>query len=167
MMRRLFAIVGILVCVPTFSYAQPFGFNPPPGVVIQDEGTAQGRARTLNCTGAGISCTVSSGVATVNVPGGGAGSANVASVTIDFTAAGSNHVKTTVTGQTWVTSSSVVVCSPTGFATADRPDGSEDAAIEGLTVSVSKRVVGTGFDLDVAPANGNALGKYLIHCTGA
>ena len=100
-------------------------------------------------------------------PGGGPGSANVASVTIDFGASGSNHVKTVVTGQAWVTGTSVIVCSPTGFSTADRPDGAEDAAIEGLVVSVSERVVGTGFTLNTAPIQGNAIGKYLIGCTGA
>ena len=42
------ALAGISLAV-----AQPsIGFDPPPGVVIQDEGTTHGRARALNCTGA-------------------------------------------------------------------------------------------------------------------
>jgi hypothetical protein len=40
---------------------------------VQDEGIAQGSAGTLNFTGAGVTATVSAGVATVNVPGGGGG----------------------------------------------------------------------------------------------
>jgi hypothetical protein len=132
---------------------------------IEDEGTPQTQRATVNFTGAGISCTDSGGK-TVCTASGGGGSANTVSVTIDFGASGASHVKTVVTGQAWVTSSSVVVCSPTGFATADRPDGAEDAAIEGLTVSVSERVAGTGFTLNTALRCYKALGKYLIHCTG-
>jgi hypothetical protein len=64
------ALAGISLAV-----AQPsIGFDPPPGVVIQDEGTTQGRARALNCTGADITCSVSAGVATLNATGGAGGS---------------------------------------------------------------------------------------------
>ena len=64
------ALAGISLAV-----AQPsIGFDPPPGVVIQDEGTTQGRARALNCTGADITCSVSAGVATLNASGGAGGS---------------------------------------------------------------------------------------------
>lgn len=61
--------------------APGYGFTPPPGVIIQDEGVAQGRARTLNCVGAGISCTVSAGVATLSASSGG--SFAVSTVTVD------------------------------------------------------------------------------------
>src|SRR5437870_2636736 len=64
------ALAGISLAV-----AQPsIGFDPPPGVVIQDEGTTQGRARALSCMGAGITCSVSAGVATLNATGGAGGS---------------------------------------------------------------------------------------------
>ena len=59
--------------------AQAMGFNSAPGVNVQAGGVAQGRARTLNCTGA-ASCSVAAGVATINVTagtGGGASSAGV------------------------------------------------------------------------------------------
>lgn len=42
-------------------------------IAIQDEGVAQGSASTVNFTGAGVTSTVSGGVASVNIPGGGAG----------------------------------------------------------------------------------------------
>jgi hypothetical protein len=65
-MRRLLAI-GFLL-------AQPAGWKPP-AVRIQDEGEVQGYASTLNCVGAGISCSVGASVATVSVTGGGGGGA--------------------------------------------------------------------------------------------
>jgi hypothetical protein len=40
---------------------------------LRDEGTSQGRISALNCTGAGVACSVSAGVGTVNVEGGGGG----------------------------------------------------------------------------------------------
>jgi hypothetical protein len=99
-------------------------------------------------------------------PAGGSG--NFVAATVDFGAyPGSNHAAVTVTGATWVTSNSVVVCMPTDLATADRADGSEDAAVEQLTVAVRSRVAGTGFSLDAAPGNGRAIGKYLVHCSGS
>jgi hypothetical protein len=64
------ALAGISVARAQHS----IGFDPPPGVVIQDEGTTQGRARTLNCSGADITCSVSAGVATLNATGGAGGS---------------------------------------------------------------------------------------------
>ena len=74
------ALAGISLAV-----AQPsIGFDPPPGVVIQDEGTAQGRARTLNCSGADITCSVSAGVATLNATGGAGGSFTGIEVEVDF-----------------------------------------------------------------------------------
>lgn len=45
---------------------------------VQDEGVAQGSAGTINFTGAGVTSSVSGGVATVNVPGGGGGAAHTA-----------------------------------------------------------------------------------------
>src|SRR5271170_4247904 len=48
--------------------------------------------------------------------------------TVDFGADGTNAT-TTVTGQTWVTSGSIILCNPFGGATADH--GPEDAMVEG------------------------------------
>lgn len=48
----------------------PFGFESPAGVVVQDEGATQGRARTMNFTGTGVSATVTAGTATVTISGG-------------------------------------------------------------------------------------------------
>lgn len=63
-MKRLFAV--------SFLLAQPAGWQPP-AVRIQDEGTLKGYVSTLNCVGAGISCSVGASVATVTVSGGSGG----------------------------------------------------------------------------------------------
>jgi hypothetical protein len=42
-----------------------------PGIAIKDEGVAKGQAQILDCTGAGVTCSVSGQTATVNVAGGG------------------------------------------------------------------------------------------------
>lgn len=142
------------------------GLRPATTVLLQDEGAAQGRVKTLNFTGAGVSCSASGIVGTCNVSGGGGGSANTVSATVDF-GAGNTEATVVVTGQAWVSSSSVIVCAPTLMATSDRTDGMEDAAIEGLVVAPYARVAGTGFSILAHPMQGRAVGKYLIHCTGA
>ncbi len=43
-------------------------------LTIQDEGTPQGSATTLNFTGPGVTASVASGTATINITGGGGGS---------------------------------------------------------------------------------------------
>lgn len=45
-----------------------------PGVAVKDEGTLKGRAQTVNCTGAGVTCSVAGGVWTLNGSGGAGGS---------------------------------------------------------------------------------------------
>lgn len=98
---------------------------------------------------------------------GGAGSANVVEVEVDFGASGDTTASTTVTGLTWVGTTSVIVCAPTLFATADRDDGDEDALVENLTVAVHSRVASTGFTVMAHPAQGVAYGKFKVHCTGS
>ena len=42
----------------------------PEALEVKDEGTTQGRARTLDFTGAGVSASVSGQTATINITGG-------------------------------------------------------------------------------------------------
>jgi hypothetical protein len=98
-------------------------------------------------------------------PGGGGGGGNFVSVTIDF-GTGNTNASAVITGQSWVTSSSVVVCAPTLLATASREEGAEDAILEGLTAAVHTHVAGTGFTLAVGVAHGRAYGQYQFHCSG-
>lgn len=74
---------------------------------------------------------------------------------------------TVVTGQAWVTSTSVITCSPAGIATPDHdPD---DAWAERIQGSVRALVPGVGFTVVATAANenGTTWGKYLIDCVGA
>jgi hypothetical protein len=71
-----------------------------------------------------------------------------------------------VTGQAWVTASSVIVCSPSLVATSSHAEGAEDPLLEGLTVAAHTRVVGTGFTVAASVANGVGNGVYAIDCTG-
>jgi PAS domain-containing protein len=70
----------------------------------------------------------------------------------------------TVTGQAWVTSSSVIACSAFG-TTADSLTV-EQVAVAENSVSVSDLVVGTGFNLKVYNPHGSD-GTHRFNCTGA
>ena len=64
--------------------AQPVSLNLNQApIIVKDEGVAQSnvRAITVNCTGAGVSCTQSGSTMTLNVAGGGGGGGGVSSVT--------------------------------------------------------------------------------------
>ena len=106
------------------------------------------------------------GTLTCATPSGGSGSANVVEVDVDF-GAGVDSVSVVVTGQTWVTGTSKILCAPTMLATSTRAEGEEDAVIEGLVGAIHSRVAATGFTLYVAPALGVASGVFKFHCTGA
>ena len=61
-------ILAVLLSASAWAQLIPGNF-----VEIQDEGTIQGRVRALNCTGAGVACSVSGITATVDVSSGGGG----------------------------------------------------------------------------------------------
>lgn len=135
-----------------------------PGVTVQDEGGTKATAINLNCTGSGISCSVSAGTATISASGG-SGSANVVEVSVDLGTTTNYTVKqVTVTGQSWVTSSSVIVCAP--FAQTNDSQTVENYIAADLHAVAASRVVGTGFDVWVRN-NYGATGIFKIHCTGA
>lgn len=75
-MRLSHILLSLLLSVPVFAQV-----NSPTNINIQDEGVAQGSVRTLNCTGAGITCAVSGATGALNVVGG----VNAFDVTIDLT----------------------------------------------------------------------------------
>ncbi len=50
------------------------GTSLRPGIYVKDEGVAKGQATTVNCTGAGVTCSVANGAWTLNGSGGGGGS---------------------------------------------------------------------------------------------
>lgn len=158
MKRVLLALA--LFCAPS-AFAQ---VTAVPGVTVQDEGGAKATAINLNCTGAGISCSVSAGTATLTASGG-SGSANVVEVTVDLgTGTTQTVAQVTVTGQTWVSASSIIVCAP--FAQTNDSQTIENYIAADLHAVAASRVAGTGFDVWVRN-NYGATGIFKFHCTGA
>lgn len=157
---------GNLTCAQV-AYSQVSSTPTLYNQTIEDEATPLTQRTNVNFTGAGVSCIDSGGKTVCTISGGGAGSANVVEVEVDFGANGDTTASTVVTGQAWVTGTSKIVCAPTMLATTDRSEGMEDVVIEEIVVAVHTRSVGVGFTVTAGSAQGRAIGKYLIHCTGA
>lgn len=138
------------------------GVGPAPGIGLLDEGSTVGRIQALNCVGATVTCTKSGSTGVVTITGG-AGSANGVVVSINLGTSGGLIFSTTVVGQTWVTATSAIACSPFG-TTVDglTPETVMAAGVQAVT---SAYVVGTGFDLTVYSPHG-ATGTYRFGCTG-
>jgi len=148
-----------------------------PGVVIADggfTGALTGNASTATALAANPG-NCSAGQAALGIDASGAaegcwtpsagGGGNFVSVDVDFTATTSDMASTVVTGATWVTATSKIICSPTLLATASRGEGAEDVLLEGIEAAIHSRVAGTGFTL-TAHAPSGANGIFTFHCTG-
>lgn len=94
---------------------------------------------------------------------GGSGTFSGGGVTtvVDF-GSDSDMAVATVTGQTWVTPTSVIVAT-LGEASSDHDV--EDGLIEGITFLICNRVNGVGFDVYAHAPNGT-FGQYNVNCTG-
>lgn len=92
-----------------------------------------------------------------------AGVVNVVETSVAITSLGS-YFTATVTGQSWVTASSVIVCAVLGTDA----DGltAETIAVATPRATVANRVVGTGYDLLIANPYGLE-GTVRVQCTGA
>lgn len=77
---------------------------------------------------------------------------------------GAGFYSTTVTGQSWVTPSSVLTCSP--FGTTADGGTPELTTVAAFDCTVSDRVAGTGFKLNVWSPNG-ADGTFRFHVAGS
>lgn len=90
---------------------------------------------------------------------------NLVQIQVDFGFAGAlegDSASAVVTGQAWVTSTSIILCNPAGIATTDHdPD---DVWAERIQAYATALVPGTGFTVI---ATANTWGKYLINCIGA
>lgn len=99
----------------------------------------------------------------------GSAGANTVQATVDFGYEDGQEgdlARATVTGQSWVTAESIIVCSPSGIATSTHDP--EDAAIEGIMAYAENLVSGVGFDI-VAKAcgdSGSTFGSYAINAMG-
>lgn len=93
----------------------------------------------------------------------GASGANVGQSTVNFGAAPSDMASLVVTGQAWVTLSSIIVAMPADTS-ADHLS-SEELLIEQLHVTISDLVLGTGFTIRVHAPN-KTTGQYKINWMG-
>jgi hypothetical protein len=130
---------------------------------VKGTGTSLVCSGTNKVTGFAEDGTLQCGVDQTSAGGGGG---NFVSVTVNF-GAGSDSASSTITGQTWVTPSSVIVCSPSLVAGGSRSEGDEDALLEGLEAATFSRVAGVGFSVKVWAARGRAYGLFTFNCTGA
>lgn len=89
-----------------------------PRVNVSDEGTPQGRAATLNFTGAGVTASVSGDTATVNITAGG-GSFSMTEIEIDFGTTPQWGKTFTVVDGT-VSGASMIACWPSGNVATSR-----------------------------------------------
>ena len=86
---------------------------------------------------------------------------------INFSNPSSNEdttCRTTITGQSWASFESVILCNPSCFPTLDH--SGEDAALEQISVYADNIVPGTGFDL-VAYAPRGTWGRYNVCVLGS
>ena len=90
------------------------------------------------------------------------GSGNFLEVSIAMTDAG--FYSSTVTGQAWVTGTSNILCTP--FGTTADGGSPELTAAASFAASVSDRVAGTGFKLNVMNPYGAGV-TFRFHCSGA
>lgn len=132
---------------------QTMNLNQQP-VVVKDEGTrlSSVRAFTVDCVGAGVTCTQSGTTWTITVSGGGGGSGNGVSDSVTFS--GKSDVTKTVTAA-WASASSVIVCNA-----AD-----EEGSVEGLQVTVTSKGSGS-FVVRGSVAQGRHTGALNIYCVG-
>jgi len=136
-----------------------------PRTSVRDEGTLVASRGYLNFTGASVTCTDDAANNEVDCAiSGGSGGGNFLEVSVNLGADGGLVYRTTVTGQTWVTGTSQILCSP--FATTADGQTIETIEASGVQAVASNRVVGTGFDLAVYTPHG-ATGIYRFHCTGS
>jgi len=97
----------------------------------------------------------------------GATGINLLQVTVDFGsdtgAITRRHDATASVSATWVTTSSIIVCSPAGVSTTQH--GIDDGLFEGLVAQAESLVSGTGFTLHVYSPLGS-WGQYTFNCIG-
>ncbi len=88
------------------------------------------------------------------LPGSPGGGGNACTCTVDF-GTGDHDASVVVTGQSWVTASSIIIATAQG----------EDARVEQIVCNVGALVDGVGFTVYAHAPNG-ALGTYTVNCIG-
>lgn len=132
---------------------------------IQDEGVNLTQRTTLNFIGSGVTCTDTGSITQCDISGGGGGGSHRVEVSVDLGTGGAGGLifAAVVTGQTWVTGSTNIICAP--FATTADGKTVEEIVAANLQAVVSNRVVGTGFTINVFNPYG-ARGIVRFFCIG-
>lgn len=87
----------------------------------------------------------------------------IVEVDFGFQSGQETNIATVTVAAAWVTSSSIIICSPLATATDDHDP--EDYALEGIRAYPTNIVDGVGFDIIVS-ANDATFGKYNIQAIG-
>lgn len=96
---------------------------------IRDEGASQGVARILDFTGTGVTASISGGVATINVPGGGGSPTPWSAFTKDLGTA-SRSGTFDITGLSGLTSNKPVDIIQTAAAIASKGDARDEPEMD-------------------------------------
>lgn len=150
----LLAQTRLGVGAPSLSQEEP--------LTILDEGVRVGRASKINCSGAGVSCTVVGGTATMSIAGGGGGGGSSCGVRValDLGSSGGLIYQASVSGVACVTSATRIACAP--YCAGDAGTTPETCRAAGLQASVSE-TDGGAFLLSVESPRG-ATGVYQFDC---
>lgn len=138
------------------------GGGGQPAIQFQDEGVnagTSGGVLTVDFVGAGVTASESAGTLTVTIPGG-SGGGNAVRVEVDFGSSFTDKASAVVTGQSWVTTSSVIVAHP--YSDAADPD---EMYLLDLKPVVSSLVNGIGFTVTLY-SQPEARGRYYVNCIG-
>lgn len=130
-------------------------------VPVSDSSTAATWRTLTNCAGAGKAVTYDTAT---NAWGCNTISGTNAVTNSLVLSGGSGYFSTTLSGQTWVASTSKITCTILG-TTADSLTV-EAITVAGLTLTISDLVVGTGFNVNVFSPYG-LTGTVRFHCIGA
>lgn len=138
------------------------GGGAQPAIQFEDEGVNLGSTGTvtaLDFVGAGVTASRASNTVTVTIPGGGGGG-NAVQVSVDFGSSFTDKASTVVTGQSWVTPTSVIVALP--YSDTADPD---EMYLLSMRAVVSNLVNGVGFTVTLY-SEPEAKGTYYVNCIG-
>jgi hypothetical protein len=97
------------------------------------------------------------------VSGAASGGSHFATATVDFGASFTDSASATVTGQTWVTSSSSIQAWLQDDSTADSTADEHTLLGQDGKLVVTDRVVGTGFTINMWLEGTLAKGQFTVH----
>ena len=151
---KILSLICFLLCAASASAQVAVSTS----ILWRDEGSDLGRARIVNCTGSGVTCSVATGIATVNAGGGGA--VTMVETEVDFGASATTAASATVTDASVSATSKILVTMSGNAATGRQADENE---MDKLVCSVRP---GTGsFVVHCIPLPGPISGKYKLFYT--